>query len=176
MLLLFFCDKIQRHNSFGQRARQWTLFDPGELPRGPLSGARGSRWPRPFGQSKFFYEFVNVILGTSRSGITYGCFIKVYVPQKLLWSVERVFLGRAVEMRVRGSFVIILSVFFLSFYCSCTAFYRQTQLGWFVVPGGEAATTWSVFPTYCCSASPCVGVCTTLRRVLTAFYCHLKCV
>lgn len=103
-----------------------------------------------------------MILGTSRSGITYGCFIKVYVPQKLLWSVERVFLGRAVEMRVRGSFVIILSVFFLSFYCSCTAFYRQTQLGWFVVPGGEAATTWSVFPTYLL-----LGV--SLRRCLYYF-------
>lgn len=35
------------------------------------------------------------------------------MPQKLLWSVERVFLGRAVEMRVRGSFVIILFSFFL---------------------------------------------------------------
>lgn len=68
-----------------------------------------------------FSEFVNVTLGTSRSRITYGCFGTVHAPRKLPSSVEHVFLGMAVRMCVRGSFVIILSLLFffslLLLYC-----------------------------------------------------------
>lgn len=105
------------------------------------------------------------------------------MPRKLLWSVERIFLDRAVEMRVRGLFVIILSVFlsffFFFFDCSYTAFYRQTQLGWFVVPGGEAATTWSVFPTYLMlggSLRQCLYYFTPGLDRFFFFFCRLKCV